>query len=421
MIILMKNSHFVNVDDCITADILVKDGFIEKIGDSINCSADVTIDATGLVALPGLFDMHVHLRDPGFTDKETILTGCKAAAAGGVTSLACMPNTLPVIDSTDTVEYIKQTAQSAVCDVFPISAITVGQNGDRLVDFKKLYSSGAIAFSDDGRWVSSEQLMIDALNQSEQLGSIVISHCELPQITADGIMHLGSVSKLLGVPGISRDSENKATARDIALAEKTGAKIHIAHVSTAQSADITRKAKKRGVRVTAETAPHYLCLTHDSLGTRDADYRMSPPLREKQDVDAMIKAVSDGTIDCIATDHAPHTALDKENFDTAPNGVVGLETSLSAAYTYLVKPGFMSLSQLVKCMADNPREILGLEPIQIKEGSCADICLFSEREVWTVEKQKLCSKSKNTPFKGMSLYGRVKYTIKDGRVVYKDN
>ena len=302
----------------------------EKLSDSVPAGTPV-LDADGLTAAPGLVDMHVHFRDPGQTHKEDILTGSRAAAAGGVTSVACMPNTSPAVDSPELVDYIRQKAADAPCHVYPVACISVGQRGEQLTDFAALKEAGAVAVSDDGRPVKNAALMQRAIALGHSLGLPVISHCEDLDIIAGGIVHKGSVSQKLGVPGMDRSSEDSITSREIALADSEHAAVHIAHVSTKGSAEIIRDAKRRGIRVTAETAPHYLLLTDEALLSKDANFRMNPPLREEQDRLAMLEAAASGTIDCIVTDHAPHSPEEKADFLKAPNGIVGLETSLAAS------------------------------------------------------------------------------------------
>ncbi len=403
-------------------DLLLADGVVAALGGSYD-PADYpgaqVVEAGGLCAAPGLIDMHVHLRDPGQTHKEDILTGCEAAAAGGFTAVACMPNTSPACDSPETVSYILQKAAPAKARVFPVAAITYGLRGDTLCDFAALRAAGAVAVSDDGRPVESPDMMAQALTEAAKAGLPVISHCEDLRLVAGGIMHKGSVSQQLGVPGIDRASEDQSTARELRLAEETGARLHIAHVSTAGSVELIRQAKARGVRVTCETAPHYLLLTHQSLLGRDANYRMNPPLREQEDVEALLAGIADGTIDAIATDHAPHTPEEKADFDRAPNGVIGLETSLAACITALVEPGVITLPRLIELMSASPARLLGVEGGSLAVGSRADVVVFDPAAQWVVEPEARHSRSRNTPFAGMTLTGRVRYTFLAGRPTYE--
>lgn len=363
--------------------------------------------------------MHVHLRDPGFTEKEDIFSGCEAAAAGGVTSLAAMPNTKPATDSAETVEYILSRGEKAKARVYPVGAVTSGLSGEKLTDFKSLKEAGAVAFSDDGYPVATAELMLNALEQCDKLNVPVLAHCEDLGVTHGGIINKGEVSEKLGVKGVSQASENVGTVREMALAFSVGARVHICHVSTAQSVEWIRAAKKMGVRVTAETCPHYFTLTEDLLYKQDACYRMAPPLRTEKDRLAIIEGLKDGTLDAIATDHAPHTAEQKADFLKAPNGVVGLETSLAAGITTLVKTGELTLTELLRKMSTKPAEILGVNAGTLKKGAPADIVLFNPDEEWTVEPEKLHSRSHNTAFKGMNLTGRVHLTFCRGELVYK--
>lgn len=391
-------------------------GYPEEIG---GIDAEM-IDASGLVCSPGLVDMHVHLRDPGQTHKEDIQSGCNAAAAGGVTSLACMPNTDPVCDSPEVILDILSRAASARARVYPVGAITKLLEGAELTDFGKLRAAGAVGLSDDGRPVTDAGLMKDALRMAADNGLKILSHSEELSLARGGIMNLGRVSESLGVPGIDRAAEDKGVARDIEIAALTGLPIHICHVSTRGSVAMLREARKRGVRVTGETAPHYFMLDEEMLNRRDADYRMNPPLRTRDDVQAVIEGLCDGTISAIATDHAPHSPGEKADFEKAPNGVIGLETSLAAGITALVKPGHLTLPRLIALMSSQPADILGISAGTLSIGAAADIVIFAPDQSWTVEPNKLYSKSRNTPFKGMELIGRVRMTLLGGRIVYRD-
>ncbi len=420
---LLKNGRVVSssnkIDDIL--DILIEDNVIAQIGKNIGCDADKVIDCTGLAVIPGLCDMHVHFRDPGQTHKEDIITGSEAAAAGGVTAVACMPNTDPVVDSPEVIKYIIDKAKDAKVKVYPIAAITKGLKGEELCDFKALKAAGAVAVSDDGKPVRNAHTMGRAMIDAHYAGLKVISHCEDPDIIRGGIVNAGIISMELGVQGMSRTSENIITGREIQLANDLEVPIHIAHVSTKEVVDLLRFATKRGVMVTSETAPHYFTLTEDRVLTKDADYRMNPPLRTLEDMKAISAAVADGTIDCIVTDHAPHTAEEKADFFKAPNGVVGLETSLAATLTKFYHTKLLSLKQIVRLMCENPRLILGIEGGMIEKGAVADITVVDLDKEWTVIPEKLHSKSKNTCFKGMTLKGKAKYTIVNGNVVYEDD
>ncbi len=418
--ILIKNIRAVDARNDMITDVLIQNGKIEKLGASLRNGADEVIDGTDLVLMPSLFDMHVHFRDPGFTYKEDIHTGCRAALAGGVTGVVCMPNTKPACDNPETVRYMIEKAENSGVDVYPAGCITNGMSGDGLCDYEALKNAGCICISDDGRPVENAEYMRQALEKSNENGLLVISHCEDLNIINGGIMNKGKVSEKLGVKGMDRASEDYITAREILLANSVDARIHIAHVSTKGSTEIIRLAKNHGVKVTCETAPHYFLLTDELLVKRDADYRMNPPLRTKEDVSAIIQGIKDGTIDCIITDHAPHAAEEKADFEKAPNGVVGLETLFAATLTGLYHTGEISLKKLVELMCVNPRKILGVEVPAIAEGKTADLVIADINKKWTVEPEKLCSKSHNTVFKGMTLTGKPLVTISKGKIRYDE-
>ncbi|WP_164169860.1 dihydroorotase [Ruminococcus flavefaciens] len=416
--ILIRNIRAVDTALDTVTDVLIRDGVIAKLGNGITESAEQVIDGTGLVLMPSLFDMHVHFRDPGQTHKEDILTGCAAALAGGVTGVLAMPNTKPPCDSPETIRYIIDKAEGTGVEVYPVGCITNGMSGNGLCDYEALKSAGCICISDDGRPVENAEMMRKALEMSKDNGLLVASHCEDLSIINGGIINKGETSAKLGVKGMDRASEDYITAREMILAASVGAHIHICHVSTEGSAAMIRFAKSRGVNVTCETAPHYFMLTDKLLEKRDADYRMNPPLRTPEDVRAIIDAVKDGTIDCIITDHAPHAAEEKADFEKAPNGVVGLETSLAATLTALYHTGEIDLHKVVELMCVNPRRILGLSVPEIKEGSTADLVIADIGRKWTVEPEKLHSKSHNTVFKGMELTGKPLVTISKGVIRY---
>ena len=419
MDLLIKNAHVLSPADGIDgdADILISGGKIAAIGEGLTADAEV-IDAHGLTAIPGLVDMHVHLRDPGQTAKEDILTGCNAAAAGGVTSLLCMPNTNPTVDNPETVQYILDKAKDAKAKVYVAASITKGLKSEEPTDLEALRAAGAVGLSDDGRPVENTKLLRDAMKQAPALGMTVVAHCEDLFLADGGKINEGEVSAQLGVKGIPAAAEDCGTAREIALAAAENVPVHICHVSTKTSVALIRDAKRRGVQVTAETAPHYFSLTERELLKRDADYRMNPPLRTAADVHAVIHGLADGTLDCIATDHAPHTAEEKADFEQSPNGSIGMETSFAAANTYLVKAGILPFAELVRKMSLNPARILGIDAGTLSPGAPADIVLVDPDEKWTVDPDALHGKSKNTPFKGMTLTGRVKLTLLDGKPVY---
>ncbi len=380
----------------------------------------VVIDGAGLTAAPGLIDLHVHLRDPGQTEKEDILSGCRAAAAGGVTQLLAMPNTRPAVDTPETVRYILEKAKNADARVHVVGAITKGLGGHEATDIGALYEAGIAALSDDGVPVLDTSIMVAAMQKAAEaeMDIPVTAHCEDPYL-AGGKVNEGAVSRSLGVKGMPCAAEDAGTARELALAESYHLPIHICHVSTATSAAMIRAAKQRGVRVTAETAPHYLMLTEQELLRRDADFRMNPPLRTETDRLAMIEALRDGTIDAIATDHAPHTPQEKADFVHAPNGSIGMETSFAAAYTVLVEGNILTEGELIRKMSVHPARILRTYGGTLAVGTPADVMLY-RKEAWTVDPQKLHGKSRNTPFKGLTLAAKVKMTIYGGRIVFDE-
>ncbi len=428
MLTLIKGGRLIdpsqNIDG--VCNIVIKDGKIDMITTEdvidkrcYDINNITVIDASGLVVTPGFVDMHVHLRDPGFTHKGDIESECYCAASGGVTSLVCMPNTKPAIDSSETLEYILDKSKTASARVYPSACITKGLSGNELVDFAQMKKSGAVAVTDDGRPVENAKMMMEAMRLAKSHGLKVISHCEDLAIIDGGIINDGEVSKALGVKGMSRASEDSITAREIALAAASDTDIHIAHVSTWYSTQLVRDAKKCGIKVTAETCPHYFSLTESELLSKDADYRMNPPLREQKDVDAIIEGVIDGTFDCIVTDHAPHSSEEKSDFAKAPNGVIGMETSFSASYTYLVDTGKISLSKLVKLMSTNPAKLLGLNAGSLKVGMPADIAIIDLDKEWVVDAGKSNSKSKNCVYKGKALKAKVVKTLLGGKIVYE--
>ena len=420
--ILIKNAHICDPAtnmDC-EGDIFLVDGVIADIGTNLEYETEVTIDASGLIAAPGLVDMHVHLRDPGQTEKEDIISGCKAAAAGGVTSVLAMPNTNPTVDNVETVQYILEKAKDADAHVYVSAAITKGLQSDVLCNLAALKEAGAIALSDDGRPVINTEFMAEAMQAAPKLGMTVVSHCEDLYLAKGGIIHGGKVAEKLGVKGIPAAAEDCGTAREIALAAAYNVPIHICHVSTATSIALIRDAKARGVAVTAETAPHYFTLTEEELLKRDADYRMNPPLRTEADRLAVIEALKDGTLDAIATDHAPHTPAEKSDFEKAPNGAIGMETSLSAGITALVKQGHCTMLQLIEKMSTKPAQLLGIPAGTLKKGSPADVILIDKDEEWTVDVDKLHGKSKNCVFKNRKLAGKVKFTVCGGKIVFNE-
>jgi dihydroorotase len=421
MNLLIKGGRLIdpsqNLDD--TLDLLVENGLVKEVGKGLSAPAgSETIDAAGKIVVPGLIDMHVHLRDPGLEYKEDIVSGTRAAAAGGFTSVACMPNTKPVIDNKAIASYIINKAkQEGYCNVFPVGSITYGLSGDRMSEMGELKESGCVAVSDDGRPVANSELMRRALEYARGMGIMVITHAEDLSLVGEGVMNEGFTSTEIGLKGIPRVAEDIATARDVMLAEYTNSPIHIAHVSTEGSVRVIREAKARGVQVTCETAPHYFTLTDDAVRGYKTNAKMNPPLREAGDVSAIKAGLKDGTIDCIATDHAPHHLDEKDvEFNVAMNGIIGLETSLPLSLR-LVEEGVLTLNQLVDKMSANPSNILGLQRGSLKAGSVADITLIDPTAEWTVVADKLASKSKNSPFLGWKMKGLSAGTILAGKIV----
>ena len=419
--LLIKNIRIIdpkNNEDFI-GDILFKDGKIAEKGENIEFNAERIIDGKGLVCAPGLVDMHVHLRDPGLTYKEDVYTGCEAAAAGGVTSLLCMPNTSPSIDTPETVEYIINKAKNAKARVYVAAAATYGLKGSESTDLKALKEAGAIACSDDGRPIEDTRCLVKALKDCAELGMTLTAHCEDLYLASKWLMNEGEVSKELSIPGVPNAAEDCGTAREIAAAAAYNLPIHICHVSTKGSCELIRDAKRRGVKVTAESAPHYMLLTDKELYKKDADYRMNPPLRSEEDRVALIEAVLDGTIDCIATDHAPHSVEEKAVFEKSPNGSIGMETSLSGMLTVFDNLGINDLTKIINIMSVKPSEILGIDAGTLTIGKNADAVIFDPEEKWVVDVNKLHGKSKNAVLKNMELKGKVKYTILGGEVVFE--
>ncbi|MFC1577598.1 dihydroorotase [Thermodesulfobacteriota bacterium] len=413
-----------------TADIVVEDGIIARIvenshyGGPDHASKDQhlesrIIDASGKIVTPGLIDIHVHLREPGAEHKETIESGCRSAARGGFSAVCCMPNTNPVNDSRQVTDYIRDRAdQLNLVRVFPVAAISKGIEGKILCDFEELKQAGAVAVSDDGNPVMNSRMMRRAMEAAREAGLKVVSHCEDISLAADGAMHEGAVAKKLGYPGIPGASESIMVLRDIALSELTRAPVHIAHVSAAESVRAIRDAKARGVSVTAETAPHYFTITEKAVNESGTHAKMNPPLRSEADREAIREGLADGTIDAIATDHAPHSSKEKDvAFGSAANGIVGLETSVSLSLK-LVQDGVLSLSGLVEKMSTNPARILGLNN-GLRVGQAADITIIDPELDYTVNSVNFQSLSRNTPFEGWQLLGRPVFTLVGGRVVYE--
>lgn len=404
------------------ADVWIRDGVIDAVvsPDVAPPQAAECLDVTGLLVLPGLVDLHVHLREPGYEYKETIATGTAAAVAGGFTSICCMPNTKPVNDQPTVTQLIKRKAGEADrAHVYPIGAITKGCAGRELTDFHALKEAGCVALSDDGRPVMDDGVMRQAMERAAAVDLPVIDHCEDLSLSGCGCMNEGPVSRVLGVRGIPKDAEFRMIARDIKLAEATGARLHVAHLSTAVGVDLVRQAKTRGAPVTAEACPHHFTLTDEAVREQGVNAKMNPPLQSERDRDALLKGLADGTIDAIATDHAPHAEYEKQwGMDRAPFGIVGLETALALTLR-LVEQGVMSLERAVQCLTSKPAGMLGLPCGTLASGASADIVLVDRAYEWVIDPEQFHSKGRNTPFAGWPVRGRVMMTVVGGRIRHR--
>lgn len=400
-------------------DLLLEDDKISKIGENLNIEADKIIDCTGLYIMPGMIDMHCHLREPGGEHKETIETGSKSAVAGGFTTICPMPNTNPTPDSAIVLERIINEAKRVnLCNVLPFSSVTKGEKGQELVDFKAQLEAGAIAFSDDGMPVENARMIREAMIEANKLGSFISEHCEEKSVSA-GAINAGPIAEKLEVQGVLPEAEEIMASRDIVIAETNNLHTHICHISTKTSVDMIRSAKQRGVKVTCETCPHYYSFTVEEVLESGVNAKMNPPLREEKDRLAIIEGIKDGTIDAIITDHAPHAEEEKaRGLATAPNGIIGFETALAATITNLVKPGHINYMDMVRVMSYTPSKLLGLDKGEIKEGKVADLTIFDPNKEYVYSKENIVSKSKNTPWIGKKLTGEVEYTIVDGKIVY---
>ena len=407
---------------CKKGDVLIENGKIAAIGDAVAADGAEVIDVSGLHVFPGLIDMHVHLREPGFEYKEDIASGSAAAVRGGFTQICCMPNTDPVCDNAAVVGYIVSRAKEVgLCKVRPIGAITAGEEGQQLAEIGKMQKAGAVAISDDGKPVMNSRVMRLAMEYASDFNMLCLSHCEDKNLVDGGVVNEGYNSTLAGLKGISRAAEEIMVARDIILAETLGTRIHICHVSTKGAVQLIREAKARGVRVTAETCPHYFTLTDDAVVSFDANTKVNPPLREAEDVAAIKQGLKDGTLDCIVTDHAPHHADEKNvEYNLAAFGISGIETSFALSYTNLVKSGILTLSRLAEKMSGAPARILGLSGGELKEGGVADITVADLSKEYTIDSKDFLSKGKNTPFTGTKVFGKIQYTIVDGQVKFSD-
>lgn len=417
MKILLKNIRTINPEEQLDEklNIYILDGIIVYVGKMLPQITEDTkvIEGYDLVCSPGFFDMHVHFRDPGYTYKETLHSGIESAANGGFTGVLCMPNTNPPIDNIQTVEYIKNRTSGMIVDVYPSAAITQGQKGEKITNFYSLSEAGVLMFTDDGFTVMNSEVMRRAFDYASTDDLLIGQHCEDVNLTKGFSVNEGIYSSKMGLKGYPAVAEEIILTRDILLADYCGnRRYHAQHISTKNSVEIIRNSKKRGVRVTCEVTPHHLSLTEELLATFDSNYKMNPPLRTREDVDAILDGLADGTIDCIATDHAPHSSFEKDmELEKAPNGVIGLETALGVVLTYLYHSKILSLSEIINKLSINPRKILGLKSIKIATGQMANLTIFSTDEEWVVDKSFFKCKSKNTPFEGFKLKGKPKFVI----------
>ncbi len=423
---LIKEGHLVDpssgIDD--KMDILIADNKIVKVSENISeddisaVEADI-INASGKVIMPGFIDLHVHLREPGFEYKETIMTGANAAARGGVTTICPMPNTNPVIDSPARVKDLLERAKDAPVNVLPIGAITLGQKGADIADIAGMKEAGAVAISEDGKSVMNSWLFSQALHYAADAGIPVFSHCEDGSLVNGGVINYGDKSKEFGLPGITNAVEDVIVARDIILAKEAGCRLHLCHCSTSDSAALVEMAHKQKLPITAEVCPHHFTMSDDEIIEDDGRFKMNPPLRSRSDVDALKNALRDGIIEVISTDHAPHSTEEKaQSMLKAPFGVVGLETSFALGYTILVKEGYLTLTQLVEKISTNPAKVIGIDKGSLKEGKIADLVIADIDSEYEIDSSKFASKGKNTPFNGMKVYGKIEKTFVSGKIVY---
>lgn len=416
---IIKNADVVTKDGVKKLDIRIENGRIAELGKNLSGEG---LDCTGLTVFPGLIDMHVHLREPGFEKKEDIASGSAAAVKGGFTQICCMPNTKPVTDNKVVVSYILNRAKEVgLCKVRPIGAITEGQKGENLAAIGAMKAAGAVAISEDGKSVVKTNLMANAMMYAADFGLKCLCHCEDASLVDGGVVNEGYYSTLTGLKGSLRAAEDIIIAREICLAESLSLPVHICHVSTYSGVQLIREAKVRGVQVTAETCPHYFTLTDEVIASFDTNTKVNPPIREEKDRLAVIEGLKDGTLDCIVTDHAPHHEDDKNvEYNLAAFGISGLETSFALSYTQLVKGGALTLCELADKMSAAPARVLGLEGGAIEEGAVADLTIADLSEKWTIDPKDFVSKGKNTPFAGREVYGKVKYTLVDGEVKYRE-
>lgn len=423
MSLLMKGGLVIDPRNQIEAvmDVLVEDGVIQEVAPAITAPDAQVFDAAGKVVAPGLVDLHVHFRDPGLEYKEDIESGSRAAARGGVTTVVCMPNTKPVIDNAALVQYVmNKGSRAGLVNVLTTGCITKGQQSAELAEIGELKAAGAVAVTDDGRPVLSSSLMRKALEYAKMFDIPVMSHSEDLDLVDGGSMNEGYMSTALGLRGIPKAAESVAVSRDVLIAEQVGGRLHVCHVSTRNSIEAIRAAKRRGARITAETAPHYFTLTDEACAGFNTNAKMNPPLRDADDIAAVIEGLQDGTLDAIATDHAPHHRDEKEvEFEQAYNGIVGLETSLGLGVTYLVRTGKLTMGQLIEKMSAAPAEIIGIDRGTLGKGRPADIVVFDPDAAYTVDVRNFASKGKNSPYDGFELFGRVELTVTGGKIVYR--
>lgn len=423
MTILIKNGRVLDPanDRDEIMDIYVEDGIIQNVAKDIEVAADEIIDATGCYVTPGLIDLHVHFRDPGFEYKETIKTGGKAAAKGGFTTVCPMPNTNPVTDNVDTLKYVIDKAnRETMINVLPVAAITVGQEGEYMTDIESLAAAGAIAISEDGKSVMNARLYRQAMKLAKHSGIVVMAHCEDKNLVSRGVLNAGPKAKEMGMFGIMNAVEDTIVARDIVLAKNTGCKLHLCHCSTKDSVKMIALAKEEGLAVTGEVCPHHFTLTDEDIPCDDANYKMNPPLRSREDVEALKAGLRDGIMDVISTDHAPHGADEKKkSIKDAPFGITGLETSVCLTITELVEPGWLTPLQMVEKMSYNPAKVIGIDRGTLSEGKVADITIIDPNAEWVIDSKKFVSLGKNTPFNGKKVHGKVLYTICNGEFAYK--
>lgn len=428
MSILIKNGHILNPANSMDmlADMYINNGVIEQIAPQLEKVADETIDAQGCYVMPGFIDMHVHFRDPGFTQKEDVITGMSAAARGGYTTVLCMPNTKPVADNAEIIKYVHQKSQEGNCiNVYQVGAVTKGQLGKELSDIEEMVAAGSPAISEDGKSVMDSNVYRQAMKKAAQLDIPVLAHCEDINLVNGGCVNADETTKQLGIDGISNAVEDVIAARDIMLAKETGAQLHLCHCSTKDSVTMVKMAKQDGVRVSAEVCPHHFAMTSEDIQKKgedfDTNFKMNPPLRTAEDVEALRNGLRDGTMEVISTDHAPHTESEKAvPIKKAPFGIVGLETAACLTNTILVKGGYLTPMQMVEKMSYNPAKIMGFDKGDIREGKAADIVVFDSNEQYLIDKNEFASKGRNTPFDGWRVEGRVKYTVCGGKIVYRD-